>query len=124
MYSLYCAGSRNNIDAGIVATGGKDTALGGGAGAVTGWGWSMLKVLLVETGLSIGNVWDKEMGRSIGNVFWAVGIALMGWSIGKVLEKDLEVESEIFEEVNDVNDIVEGTAKSPNSSSRSRIELG
>ena len=44
--------------------------------------------------------------------------------MGNVLENDLDVEREIFEDVNDVKDLVEGTAKSPNSSSRSRMELG
>ena len=32
-------------------------------------GWSILKVFLVDTALSIGNVLDKVIGLSIGNVF-------------------------------------------------------
>lgn len=84
----------------------------------------MLKVLLTETGLSMGKVLEILMGQSMGKVFCGFGIGCRGWSMGKVLENDLDVEREIFEDVNDVKDLVEGTAKSPNSSSRSRMELG
>ena len=44
--------------------------------------------------------------------------------MGKVEENDLVLAREIFGDVNDVKDLVVGTAKSPNSSSKSRIELG
>ena len=44
--------------------------------------------------------------------------------MGKVAENDLVVATDMFDDVNDVKELVVGTAKSPNSSSRSRIELG
>ena len=89
---------------------------------LTGTGCSIPKVFSTDTGLSIGNVLEMLIGRSIGNVFCCFCIGCIGLSMGNVAENDLA--DDIFEDVNDVKDLVVGTAKSPNSSSRSIIELG
>merc|ERR1719209_668105 len=64
------------------------------------------------------------IGRSIGKVFCCFCMGCMGLSIGNVAENDLVDDRGMFEDVNEVKDRVVGTAKSPNSSSRSIIELG